>query len=225
MIHPVIHVLNLVVFAVLMSRAGLLQILPSAVLLMAVYIYLGPVARQAAMTMLFRLRWFFLSLLLVYGWLTPDPLSGSITFWGWPSEVGLKTGIKQLCGLALIVMAVNLLLFTMRREQLLQAIYWLAWPLMGVGVSRDRLALRLVLVLDQVAGVRERAGQVLSDQAPTSRRSLSRIAAVATTIFQKTLEQAEAKAEEVIVFQPLAAPAWYQWGLPLVLVPSLFIWI
>jgi energy-coupling factor transport system permease protein len=173
--------------------------------------------------MVLRMRWFFLSLLVVYGWLAPDPLSGDFKYWAWPSTAGLLAGGKQVFGLVLIILAVNLLLVHSRREELLQAIYWLAGPLAWLGLSRSRLALRLVLVLDRVAGVREQAGQVLLEQGTWSRQRWTVIADVAARVFRQALDGAEAMADEDIVFQPLQAPPWYQWLIPVIVIPALFL--
>lgn len=223
LIHPVIRVFTLIVFALLVSRADLLHMLLACLLIVGFYVRLGVASRRAAMTMLYRMRWFFLSLLLVYGWLTPDPLSGQLSYWTWPSTSGLQAGGQQVFGLMLIMLAVNLLLVFSRREELLQAIYWLARPLTVLGLSRSRLALRLVLVLDWVASIREQAGQTLLEQGAWSHRRWAAIADVATVVFRKTLERADAMVEEDIVFQPLQAPPWYQWGVPLITVPGLFL--
>jgi len=222
-IHPVIRVVTLIVFALLVSRSDLLHMLLVGIIFFVFYIRLNVAARQTAITMLYRMRWFFLSLLLVYGWLTPDPLSGQQSYWDWPSMSGLQVGGRQVFGLMLIILAVNLLLALSRREELLQAIYWLARPLTLLGLSRSRLALRLMLVLDQVSSVSEQAGKILQDGGGWSQRRWTAIADVATAVFRRTLEQADARVEEDIVFQPSLAPPWYQWGLPVIIIPALFL--
>lgn len=223
MIHPVIRILMLVVFAVLIARADRFHMLLASLALLAVYARQDITAIRKAATMVYRMRWFFLSLLLVYGWLTPDPLSEQSIHWGWPSEDGLTAGIRQIYGLILIIVAVNLLLVTSRREELLQAIYWLALPLAWLGLSPARLALRLVLVLDRVAIVREQADQVLVEQKSVTGGRWARIVSVATRVFRQTLDRADSLANEDIIFQPLAAPPWHQWILPLVLIPILLL--
>jgi len=222
-IHPAIRVITLVVFALMMSRADLLQMFPALLLLSVIYISQDVSVRRAAATMLYRMRWFFLSLLLVYACLTPDPVSGEVFRWAWPAANGVKAGARQVIALSLIILAVNLLLALSRREELLQAIYWLARPLTGLGLSRERLAMRLVLVLDRVADVREQAGQVLDVQKPGAGHYWTTVSHVAATMFRQTLERAETMADEEIIFQPLSAPPWYQWGLPVVLIPCLFL--
>jgi energy-coupling factor transport system permease protein len=219
MIHPVIRIITLVVFAVLISRADLIHMLLAGLILFVVYSRLDAAARQMAVAMIYRMRWFFISLLLVYGWLTPDPLTGETIYWGWPSVDGLTSGAKQVFGLMQIILAVNVLLVVSRREELIQAIYWLARPLAWVGLSRARLALRLVLVLDRVAMVREQVGHVVFEQRPSPERRWTRIVAVAAKVFQQSLDSADAIADEDFIFQPLNAPPWYQWGLPILLIP------
>lgn len=197
--------------------------LAPGLLLFFLYSYFGRPVQLSAIKMLLRLRWFFISLLLIYGWMTPDPLTGEILFWSWPNELALTTGLRQVISLVLIILAVNLLLVTSRREDILQAIYWLALPLKWTGCSRDRLVLRVVLVLDQAVDMGEQAHQALTGKSSNAENVWSRIVGAATRIFQQTLERADALEEEEIIFQPLNAPVWYQWGLPLILMPAMFL--
>jgi energy-coupling factor transporter transmembrane protein EcfT len=223
MIHPAIRIITLMVFAMLICRADIMHLSLAGLVLLVLYTRMESAAIRMAMAMIMRMRWFFLSLLLIYGWLSPDPVSGQPVYWGWPSAEGLAAGCRQIAALVLIMLAVNLLLRSSRREELLQAIYWLAWPLSWLGVSRSRLALRLVLVLDRVAIVREQADQVLVEQQAGVRGRLATIVSAATRIITRTLEQADHMADEQVIFQPLASPPWYQWGLPLLLIPVLFL--
>lgn len=222
MIHPTIRILMLMVFAMLICRADVLHLLLAGLVLIAIYARMEFAAIRTAMVMVMRMRWFFLSLLLIYGWLSPDPISGQSIHWGWPGSEGLAAGCRQIFALILVMLAVNLLLVGSRREELLQAIYWLAWPLAWLGLSRTRLALRLVLVLDRVAIVREQADQVLVEKQPGAQGRWAGIVSAATRVITRTLEKADNMANEEIIFQPLAAPPWYQWVLPLCLIPALF---
>jgi len=114
--------------------------------------------------MLRRLRWLFLSLIIFYFWFTPgDPLSEYAGDAVWmPSVAGVKEGLLRIFSLCIIVLFVNVLLSTTSKEQLLGAIHWLAGPLGRVGVSPDRIAVRMVLVIEALAGVQELVRHVVS---------------------------------------------------------------
>jgi energy-coupling factor transport system permease protein len=219
-VHPAIRIISLIVFAILVSHSTLWHLL--LVLLLFIYIYfwkLSLSARQRALSMLFRMRWFFVSLLFVYGWLSPDPLTGEVSVWDWPNQSGLYAACRQILALSLIMLAVNVLFVSSRRQELVQAIYWLVRPLAFLGLSREQLAVRLVLVLDQAVTVREGLNQELSEQAIEKsgvqyRWRFSSISEKAAALIRRTLSRAETSADQHLIFYPLTPPPWYQWLMP-----------
>jgi energy-coupling factor transport system permease protein len=228
-VHPVIRVACLIVFAIVVTRVSLWHMLPAILVLgLAYFRYLQVPARKRALTILYRMRWFFASLLFVYGWLSPDPVTGQVSIWGWPSQSGLYAGCRQLLALALIMLAVNLLLVCSRRQELVQAIYWLARPLSWFGLSRERLAVRLVLVLDKAVDVRERVGREMADHRTEIHQTrlrwrLASLAHMAATLIDRTLKRIEASTDQELTFTPVSAPPWYQWGLPAAVIPLLLL--
>jgi len=228
-LHPVIRIVCLIVFALLVTHITLWQMLPPLLILIYIYLrYLDAIAKRKALAMLYRMRWFFLSMVFVYGWLNPDPLTGQVTVWGWPSQAGLYAGCRQLGALALIMLAVNLLLVCCQRQELVQAIHWLARPLTGFGLSRERLAVRLVLVLDNAVNIREQVGREMADQdietqRPRLRWRLASLSSLTAMIIARTLNRLEHAADQELIFSPLAAPPWYQWALPGVIIPVLLL--
>jgi energy-coupling factor transport system permease protein len=228
-VHPVIRVVSLIVFAIVVTRISLWHMLPAVLAFGLVYVrFLHTPARKRALAVLYRMRWFFVSLLFVYGWLSPDPLTGQVSLWTWPSQAGLYAGCRQLLALVLIMLAVNLLLVCSRRQELVQAVYWLARPLGWFGLSRERLAVRLVLVLDRAVDVREQVGQEMADHRtqmnrPRPRWRLATLANMAAILIGRTLKRIESAEDQQLTFTPLSAPPWYQWGLPTVIIPLLLL--
>lgn len=227
--HPVIRIVSLVVFAILVTHITLWQMLPSLLILGYIYLrYLGDTAKRKVLTMLYRMRWFFISLLFVYGWLSPDPLTGQVSVWGWPSQAGLYAACRQLSALGLIMLAVNLVLVCSKRQELVQAIHWLARPLTCFGLSRERLAVRLVLVLDNAINIRTQVGREMAEQGveadqPRLRWRLSSLSSLTAMIIGRTLKRLEGTADQELIFSPLPAPPWYQWTLPGVIIPALLL--
>ena len=228
-LHPVIRIVCLIVFAILVTHATLWHMLPLVLVFVYIYLrYLDIAAQQKALAMLYRMRWFFLSLMFVYGWLSPDPLTGQVSVWGWPSQAGLYAGSRQLAALGLIMLSVNLLLVCSRRRELVQAIHWLAGPLTCFGLSRERLAVRLVLVLDNAVNIREQvgremAGQNIKEDQPRLRLRLTSLSRLTAIIIDQTLKRLEGVTDQELDFSPLSAPPWYQWALPLVIIPVLLL--
>jgi len=231
LVHPVIRVATLVAVALLVPHVQIIQLLPLGAVLLYIYGFrLTSDARQKALGMLFKLRWFFISILFVYGWLTADPLSATGRYWLWPDVSGLLAGCKQLLALTVIVLSVNVLLSYSRREELLQAIYWLARPLCWFGLSRERLAVRLMLVLDRASDVRSQLAhsgskaQLDSSQPATAKSWQSRWVSLSTVLNAAVLDalkSVESVDEDIMEFTPLSAPAAYQWGLPVLIIPVL----
>jgi len=227
--HPVIRIVCLIVFAILVTQVTLWHmLLPFLILIYTYHHYLNATAKRKALAMLYRMRWFFISLLFVYGWLSPDPLTGQVSVWDWPSQSGLYAGCRQLAALSLIMLSVNLLLVSSQRQELVQAIHWLARPLTWIGLSRERLAVRLVLVLDNAVNIREQVGREMASQTidtvqPRVRWRLASLSSLTATIIGRTLDRLEGASDQELIFSPLSAPAWYQWALPGVIIPVLLL--
>jgi len=94
-----------------------------------------------------RTRWIMLSLLLVYAYATPgQPLLDALGMFS-PSREGLSDGVLQLTRLLAALAGLAILLDRLHRQQLIAGLYTLLAPLQLVGVSRERVAVRLALTL------------------------------------------------------------------------------
>jgi energy-coupling factor transporter transmembrane protein EcfT len=104
-----------------------------------------------------RTRWIMLSLLLVYAYSTPgQPLLEAFGMFS-PSREGLGDGVLQLTRLLSALAALAILLDRLHRQQLIAGLYTLLAPLQLLGMSRERVAVRLALTLHyaEVAMLRE----------------------------------------------------------------------
>ena len=94
-----------------------------------------------------RTRWIMLSLLMIYAYSTPgQPLLEALGAWS-PSREGLNDGVLQLTRLLAALAALAILLDRLHRTQLIAGLYTLFAPLQWIGVSRERVAVRLALTL------------------------------------------------------------------------------
>lgn len=92
-----------------------------------------------------RTRWIFLSLLLIYAFATPGEALWS---WGYaPTREGLLDGLTQLGRLVCVLAGLSILLTLLSRERLIGGIYALVYPVRYLGISRERIAVRLALTL------------------------------------------------------------------------------
>lgn len=104
-------------------------------------------SRRRFFTLLRRIRWIMLSLLIIYGYFTPGA-----ALWGQlgalsPSREGIVGGVVMLARLVFALAGLALLLGMLTRAQLMGGIYALASPLRLLGLSAERIAVRLALTL------------------------------------------------------------------------------
>ena len=161
MIHPAVRIVTLCVLVAFLSTGQISELVVGGIIV-SVAAIMSAMQIHPVVTMLRRLRWFFISILIMFSWFTPgDPLSwlqfmGSLA----PSTEGILLGLQRIAALVLIVLAVGVLLQSTSRDQLLGAIYWLARPFGVFGLSRELLAVRTTLVLERVDIMRQRLANV-----------------------------------------------------------------
>lgn len=127
-----------------------LQVLvPGALLAASGSILLGAflVSGRRFFLLLRRTRWVMLSLLMIYAYSTP----GQALFYDLgmlsPTREGLADGVLQLTRLLASLAALAILLEHLHRDRLISGLYTLFTPLQWLGMSRERMAVRLALTL------------------------------------------------------------------------------
>jgi energy-coupling factor transporter transmembrane protein EcfT len=139
---------------------AIMQFLTLEILLVAadfVLLFALMLSAHKLMQLLRRTRWIMLSLLLIYAYSTPgQPLLGALGMFS-PSREGLSDGVLQLTRLLAALAGLAILLDRLHRQQLIAGLYTLFAPLQLIGVSRERVAVRLALTLHyaEVAMLRE----------------------------------------------------------------------
>jgi len=114
-------------------------------------------SRHKFVHLLRRTRWILFSLWLIYAYSTPGQrLSDALGIFS-PSLEGLLDGGLQLMRLLVALAGLAILLDRLHRQQLIAGLYALFAPLQWLGLSRERLAVRLALTLHyaEVAMLRE----------------------------------------------------------------------
>lgn len=241
--HPVIKIIVFLIFAAAVAFGDMAARLLGGGLLLVLY-FLGPAERlRIAFRMLKRMRWFFLSIAVVYLLFTP----GRLLFSAWPrgpTWEGVAEGGGRVAALVFIVLAVNLLLRSTQRPDLISAILWCLSPLAWVGLPRERLAVRIALTLDAIDLVQaiyrhrpdddrladdvsnDGAGVVASRSAEPRHETpepnglkarVWRIAATAQRLVLAVIERAEAAPVQCIEVPSPSHPPVLQWLYPLAL--------
>jgi len=94
-----------------------------------------------------RTRWVMLSLLLIYAFTTPGWALLELLGLFSPTHEGLADGAIQMMRLLATLAALAILLERLHRQHLIAGLYTLFLPMQLLGVSRERLAVRLSLTL------------------------------------------------------------------------------
>ncbi len=222
--HPVIRLVCFLVFAAFLTREGAGGIALGALLVVGLFVVVRGAGLGPAWRMLRRMRWLFLSILIVYFWFTPGTPLWHAVGWAAPSREGAVAGLERIAALALMVFGVSLLGATTPRAGLLGALHWASTPARWVGLAPERLALRIVLVMDAVTELRPvLAAQRAALGGASGRGLINRLGDAAAGLLGETLARAERAPCEPTPVPRLAAPPPWQWLLPLAL--GLAFWI
>jgi len=157
-LHPATQILIwcvLVTVTQFLPPAGLLA--SGGMLLVIAFI----LSRHKFIQLLRRTRWIMFSLWLIYAYTTPgQPVSVLLGAFS-PRLEGLQDGLLQLMRLLMALAGLAILLERLHRQQLIAGLYSLFAPLKWLGLSRERLAVRLALTLHyaEVAVLRSQSGQ------------------------------------------------------------------
>ncbi len=215
--HPVIKIISFLVVALFLTRADLYGIALTLVVLAFLYIRGIHFNPHSTWRLLRRMRWLFISILVTYLWFTPGvPLVPFLEKYS-PTAEGAAGGLLRIATLSLIVIQVGLLLHTTSREELVGAIRWLVAPLSVVGLDRDRLALRIVLILDSVDEIQMLLRQQMSEFSADGKR-ISRIAHTVGNLFKAVASRAEGAPLRSITVAEQECPPFIQWLYPVTLV-------
>jgi len=209
----------LLLFTAAMATARTELLAGGIAVLLLLYILARTPSTKTLVSMIKRLRWLLVAIVFVYGWWTPgDSLwPGTLS----PTLQGLSLGLLRVMALLAIVGAVNLLLQSTPREQLLAAIMQLIKPLTTQHM-RERIAVRVLLSIEAVSQVQTLASDVLREH-PVTTRKFSTIARSSQLLYKRVLDRAALAADTPIEINEPASPPWWQWIIPLAMSGVIFI--
>lgn len=97
-----------------------------------------------------RMRWLFVSLLLVYAYATPGEYLAFLPLNLAPSYEGLQLGLMQIARLLIAVAGLSALFASASKSQLVAGLWTLLSPLRVVGLNVERFTVRMLLTLHYV---------------------------------------------------------------------------
>ena len=145
--HPLVKILYFMFVLLLSSVASSTQLF--FLIVFFCLIFLG-LKNKTFIYAVRRMRWLFLSLLMIYAFGTPGELIPLFPVSFSPTFEGLQLGLLQIEKLLIALAALSLLLLSSSRAQMLLGIYMLLMPFKFLGLNIERFAARLMLTLDYV---------------------------------------------------------------------------
>jgi len=231
--HPVIRIVCFLILAGFVAFGGIYELAFGFVIVLSVVLYKRLQSIELTARILKRMRWFFLSILIVYLWFTPGEPIITTTASYIPTLEGLKTGLLRVLSLVLIIFAVNYFISSIARNRLVEAIVWLLYPLKWIGIDNRQLALRIALTLELIPKVQQIVLDLKQHYLDTktnddqSHRSvtnkiliLSRVTMVShllELLFERIVDEAVKMPTEKIEVGAMQNPQILQWSVPVLL--------
>lgn len=216
--HPVIKIISVLIITGFAAQAEPFVLLAAAGCLVMSHLVLNNISFLQALRMLRRLRIFFISILIVYGWFTPGTPVLQVEHFSElvPGVEGLTEGAIRIAALCIMIWSVSYLLQSCRNEELLSALIWLLRPLAVFNRLHERLAVRMTLVLQNVVKVSEIITEQRAAEAE-GRNKITRLVNAMARVFHSVLQRAESQPAESIAIEITEAPVWFAWLVPLAL--------
>ncbi|MCU7799762.1 MAG: hypothetical protein KZQ70_06370 [gamma proteobacterium symbiont of Lucinoma myriamae] len=213
--HPAIKIVSLIIVTIFITQGSWFTLLLTAILLLPFYI-LNLHLWTSAIKMLFRLKWFFLSILIIYYYYTPE-LQASSSLFNILNE-RFVPGFFRISVLVIILFSVNLFIKMTSKEEILSALLWLFSPLQFLHIDVERISLRAVLTLDYIEDLSGRLSEYKQ-----KKQSLFYLVELSGIILHEILDEAENTSGKSYTVNCLEAPDAKQFILPMVLCLSLYI--
>lgn len=147
LMHPFVKILYFILILVLISMVNS-QLLFLFLLTLCLIVFILRI--KSFLGMLKRMRWLFLSILVLYAFGTPGELVPQFPTNLAPSYEGIGLGLQQIGKLMIALAALSILLANSSREQLMLGLYMLLKPLEHLGLNVEKFAARLLLTLNYV---------------------------------------------------------------------------
>jgi energy-coupling factor transport system permease protein len=145
--HPLVKILYFMLVLLLTSMASGTGLFLLLMLFCLIFI---SIKNKSFLHAVRRMRWLFVSLMIIYAFGTPGELIPLFPVNFSPSYEGLLLGWLQIEKLMIALATLSLLLASSSRQQLLLGMYLLLKPLEFIGLNVERFAARLMLTLDYV---------------------------------------------------------------------------
>lgn len=201
MMHPVIRIACFILLIIGLANSNYL--IWTLLLPLLIILFRLEHATPPALALLKKLRWLFLSIFILHVW-----FSGTEFSW-LPSWQGGLQAVERVGALIFIVLAAHILLRTTSRVEIIAALQWWLNPLHRLGVTTERLSIRLALVLETVEEVQTLYTTQQQEKLP--RYSLHVIGQRVAELLNQVAQRAEHAPLHALDIPEVIAPPWWQW--------------
>lgn len=230
--HPVIRIVTFLVFTLFVAFGGYPQLFFSLAALVMFYLLAQstPMLWSSTWLMLKRMRWLFLSMVVIYFWFTPGQAILAVMADYSPTWQGIQMAGYRIGSLIVIVVAVNIVIKSTPRELITSGLLWLLTPLSYLGLPHERLAVRIVLTFNMISEIQyeydllkrakhtdEPAMQPRQNSRGGFLQRLDRLGELGANLFMNVVAKAQQSQEHSIELPAESAPPLVQWTLPLML--------
>lgn len=210
--HPLISIISFIVCAISLSLSVSIHASLATILLCIAVLFSIDNGWQRWLRLVRRLKWFWISLVVLYLGFTPGEAIWSNLFWS-PSYEGLSQGALRM----LILLDIFTLVFIMHskisRQGILAGLHALCWFLQFKEGLRDKLVMRLMLTFEYVERIPEIYQQVIQSISPEMSR-VNRIVYVLGNMMHNTTP---CQGSDSVTIQYLPYPHWYEWSYPFII--------
>jgi len=145
--HPLVKILY---FVLILSLMSFLSNLLLHLLFIVVCVFAMSLQLRSFVRVVMRMRWLFISILIIYGFGTPGELIPHIPLDFSPTFDGLQLGLLHIEKITIALATLNILFITGSKQALILGLYMLLSPLKYVGLNIEKFAVRLFLTLEYV---------------------------------------------------------------------------
>ncbi len=145
--HPFVKILY---FILILSLMSFLSGQWLHLLLLAVCVFAMSRQLRSFVRIIMRMRWLFISILIIYGFGTPGELIPYIPLGFAPTFEGLQLGLLHIEKITIALATLNILFITDSKQELILGLYMLLSPLKYLGLNIKKFAIRLFLTLEYV---------------------------------------------------------------------------
>lgn len=155
-LHPALKIALFILMAVFIPHLKLVALMGLFVLLSLALVRFRVIR---FISMMQRMRWLFLSVLIIYAYTTPGEFVNHLPIDIAPSYEGVHEGLLQILRICLVLAGVTILMETSTRENLMVGIYTLIKPLSGLNFSAERFTARLYLTLQNMDQIQKQTSE------------------------------------------------------------------